>query len=58
VVGGEDVKPNVAFHYLSHQTIQCAAASGHKLQNPGTFLLGIKSTLDGIDLPANPSNVT
>lgn len=54
--GGEDMKSDMPFHDLGHETVECPAASGHELEDSGTFLLGIERSFDRIDLSSNPTN--
>jgi hypothetical protein len=57
-VRGEDVESHMPFHNFGHQTVECATAGSHELQDTRTLLLGFQSSLDGIDLPPNASNTS
>src|ERR1700693_4106020 len=57
-VRGEDVESDMPFHNFGHQTVKCATASSHELQDTSALLLGFQGSLDGVDLSPNASNTS
>lgn len=51
-----DVRLDVVFHYLHHETIDRTAHGGDLLQDLGAALLSLERTLERLDLTADAAN--
>jgi hypothetical protein len=50
----DDMKPDVVFDYFSHQARERAARRDDEMQHVGATLFLTESTLDSLDLSADP----